>query len=86
MFKEEAKKSIVHEEHEESEKLEDNTKNYEKEEKPQKSSKSPPPGAVKMPGADVLAQSLNKREGGKDREVEKEEDDPSALLAELKTL
>lgn len=39
--------------------------------------KKPPAGAVKMPGADVLARALNKK---------KNEDDADALLAELKAI
>lgn len=54
-------------------------KNVKEEEKEDYSPvKKPPPGAIKMPGADVLAGALNKKE--------KEEKDADALLAELKAV
>ena len=47
-------------------------------------------GAVKMPGADDLAQALQRRGNEKKQEHDgnesKEEDDPEALLNELKNL
>ena len=48
------------------------------EEKESSPVKKPPPGAVKMPGADVLAGALNKKNN--------EENEADALLAELKAL
>lgn len=43
------------------------------------SGRKPPPGAVKMPGADILAGALKKKDSN-------DEDDPDVLLAELKAM
>ena len=50
-----------------------------KEEKESSPVKKPPPGAVKMPGADVLAGALNAKN-------KKEPEEADALLAELKAM